>query len=78
MPKKVKPINSIKRGMFPLRKKHTKNTLKSDVAALRKRGFPIKAVLHSLDVKAPKATKKSKKARGLSTSNRNKQTTNKR
>ena len=67
-----KPINSVKRGMFPLRKKHTSSTLKKDVSSLRKKGYPIKIALHTLDVKGDKTSLKQKKTRGLVTSSKKK------
>ena len=42
-------INSVKRGMFTLRKKHTKQSLKKDVKAIRANGYPIHIALHTLD-----------------------------
>lgn len=70
MPKKPKPMNSIKRGMFPLRKKHSDKTLKRDIKELRKLGYPIKASLHTLDANKKSVSKKTKTKRGLLTSPR--------
>lgn len=59
-------INSVKRGMFPLRKKHTKQSLKKDVKALRANGYPIHIALHTLDSSIKKKkTSNSKLKRGL-------------
>ena len=68
MPRKTKPLNSIKRGMFPLRKKHTSKTVKKDVSALRKLGYPVKIALHTLDTNKKSLSKKTKTKRGLVTS----------
>jgi|DEB0MinimDraft_10_1074344.scaffolds.fasta_scaffold02796_5 hypothetical protein len=67
MPKKIKPMNSVKRGMFPLRKKHTTKTLKKDVASLRKLGYPVKLATHTLTTNTKSLSKKKKKTRGLVT-----------
>lgn len=72
MRKKSKPLNSTKRGLFPLRKKHTKKTLKKDVSELRKNGYPVKIALHTLDVESKKLSTKTKKSRGLSTASKKK------
>ena len=72
MSKKPKPMNKISIGMFPLRKKHTNKTLKSDVSKLRKKGYPVKIALHTLDTNKKKQSTKTRKARGLLTVTRQK------
>lgn len=76
MRKKITPMNSTKYGLFPLRKKHTSKTLKSDVSNLRKAGYPVKIALHTLDVTSPSS--KNTKSRGLTTKAAKKYTKKKR
>lgn len=58
-------LNHPKRGLFPIRKKHTSKTLKKDVRALRANGYPIQIALHTLEPVKKKKPTTTKIKRGL-------------